>query len=136
MSAWRIFTIATRCLIAAGCLITVRREWYRRQHASAGWVCDRQCLFFANLSKRAGAKNVPKTCQIIHSDIRSREPVFHPQENALAVEARPGDHSHLYPFDHFQSDGPIRSAMLSGRFSGFADLQFCRMLCRFRQFNN
>ena len=46
----------------------------------------------------AGAKKVQKTCQIIHSDMRSRELVFHPQESALAVEARPGDHSHLYPF--------------------------------------
>ena len=58
----------------------------------------------------AGAKKVSKTCHIIHSDMRSRELVFHPQENALAVEARPGDHSQLYPFDHFQSNGPVKSA--------------------------
>ena len=79
----------------------------------------------------AGAKNVTKTCQIIHSDMRSRELVFHPQENA-----RPGDHSQLYPFDSFQSNGPIISAMLSMRSSGYPDLQFCHILCGFRQFNN
>ena len=84
----------------------------------------------------AGAKKVQKTCQIIHSDMRSRELVFHPQENALAVEARPGDHSQLYPFDYFQSNGPVISAMLSGRSSGFANLQFCHILCGFPQFNN
>ena len=60
----------------------------------------------------AGAKKVSKTCQIIHSDMSSRELVFHPQESALAVEARPGDHYQLYPFDSFQSNGPIKSAPL------------------------
>ena len=59
-----------------------------------------------------GAKKVQKTCHIIHSDMHSRELVFHPLENALAVEARPGDHSQLYPFDYFQSNGPVISAML------------------------
>ncbi len=70
----------------------------------------------------AGAKNVQNTCQIIHSDMRSRELVFHPQENALAVEARPGDHSHLYPFDYFQSNGPIKTAMLSGTRAALAGI--------------
>ena len=60
----------------------------------------------------AGAKKVQKTCQTMHSGMTSRELVFHPQEGALAVEARPGDHYQLYPFDHFQSNGPIKSAIL------------------------
>ena len=84
----------------------------------------------------AGAKKVPKTCQIIHSDMSSRELVFHPQENALAVEARPGDHSQLYPFDYFQSNGPVISAMFLCLPSHVTNLQFSPILCGFPQFNN
>ncbi len=58
----------------------------------------------------AGAKKVQKTCQTMHSGMTSRELVFHPQEGALAVEARPGDHYQLYPFDSFQSNGPVKTA--------------------------
>ena len=58
----------------------------------------------------AGAKKVSKTCQTMHSDMTSRELVFHPQEGALAVEARPGDYYELCPFDSFQSNGPVKSA--------------------------
>ena len=70
----------------------------------------------------ASAKNVQKTCQIIHSDMRSRELVFHPLENALAVEARPGDHYRLCPFDHFQSNGQIKSALFLCQTTYFENL--------------
>ena len=77
----------------------------------------------------AGAKNVQKTCQTMHSDMTSRELVFHPQEGALAVEARPGDHYQLYPFDHFQSNGPGKSAPFLCQIRYFANLEFCGILC-------
>ena len=77
----------------------------------------------------AGAKKVQKTCQTMHSDMTSRELVFHPQENALAVEARPGDHSQLYPFDSFQSNGPIKSAPFLCLLPYLPNLEFCSILC-------
>ena len=65
----------------------------------------------------------------MHSGMTSRELVFHPQEGALAVEARPGDHYQLYPFDHFQSNGPVKSAQFLCLRPSFENLQFCGILC-------
>ena len=73
----------------------------------------------------AGAKKVQKTCQTMHSDMTSRELVFHPQVNALDVEARPGDHSQLYPFDHFQSNGSVKTATFLCLPQHVTNLQFC-----------
>ncbi len=72
-------------------------------------TCAKRVTKMTNMPT-AGAKKVQKTCQTMHSGMTSRELVFHPQEGALAVEARPGDHYQLYPFDHFQSNGPVKSA--------------------------
>ena len=84
----------------------------------------------------AGAKKVSKTCQTMHSGMTSRELVFHPQEGALAVEARPGDHYQLYPFDHFQSNGPIKSATVFMFASPVTKFRILRNNDRFRIFNN
>ena len=76
----------------------------------------------------AGAKNVQKTCQTMHSGMTSRELVFHPQKGALAVKARPGDHYQLYPFDNFQNNGPEKSAPFLCQTTYFANLQFCGIM--------
>ncbi len=65
----------------------------------------------------------------MHSGMTSRELVFHPQEGALAVEARPGDHYQLYPSDHFQSNWPVKSAPLLCQNGYYPDLEFCSILC-------